>query len=406
MVTNGIKVGPYHITWEIAEGEISRICHATTKDGRRDVALKLLKPKAAEIVRKMRGAGVPWEGDIAVRFDHPHVIRAFEHGIDGHTYFIAFDLLDPFTLEHLLHAQSPLVMTSRYRILYKLAKGLTYVHKKGYVHGDICLRNILLAQNGSPKLADFSLAAPRPAGDVHHMRRLRTPTYAAPELLTDTPVDERTDIYAFGATAYELLTGCSPFAARRGAAPPPPSEHESAIPEAVDRLLLRAIAPDPEQRFQTMFDVVQTMRVAFPNEAIAGSSGRSHRESRRFDRVGRECFVRLRTRRWGLLSVEHRTVTKDLTVAGLSAVYLKSPLKIGTRLDIELLPESKSAPMALRGRVQWCRKSGAQDTYEVGIGFLGTPETVRHELERHVAARRPSGPPFPVSHAPVQAHAV
>lgn len=396
-------VGPYHLVREIADGEVSRLYHATTKGGRLDVALKVLKPKAAAIVRKMHSAGVPWEGEIAVRFEHPHVIRAFEHGMCDQTYFIVFDLLDPFTMEHLLHSQSSLVMENRYRMLYKLAKGLAYVHKVGYIHGDICLRNVLLGQNGSPKLADFSLAAPRPTGDVHHMRRLRTPTYAAPELLTDAPADERSDVYSFGATAYELLTGRSPFAVRRGAGVSPPSAHDPGISEAVDSLVLRAIATEPEQRFQTMFDVVQTIRVAFPNEAIAGLSSRAHKESRRFARTDDECFVRLKTRRWGVLSTEYRTVTRDLSVAGMSAVYLKSPLKIGTRLDIELLPKSTSAPLALKGRVRWCRKSLGKDTYELGIGFMGTPEAIRAELETHVAARPPSAPPSPAAHASAQA---
>lgn len=392
------RIGPYRILGSLTEGGMAHLYHAVDSSENLEVALKVLKPEAEGFVSNLRATGGTWEGDIAIRLDHPNVVQTFECGDWKDTRFIAMELLAPFTLKYFVGKSSPVVGASKYRILYEVAKAIAYVHRMGFVHRDVSAKNVLVTEKGAAKLIDFGLAMPKIAGDTRRRTRSGTLGYMPPEQFRGEECDARSDVFAFGVTMYEVLTGglpSEPNGGREAAvvqpAPPPSSCGDSSITGPIDELVLTAMANEPDERFQSMPDLIQAMRAAFPNDALAGSPGRDRQESRRFRRISDQCFVRLKIRRYGLFTNEYRTLTRDFSLGGLCCISLRAPVAIGSRLEANLLLRGEGVPLPLRGEVAWCRQGAGQDRYEVGVSFKGLSKGMRAKIEKYVASRKQAG---------------
>jgi len=392
------RIGPYRILGSLTEGGMAHLYHAVDGSENLEVALKVLKPEAEGFVSSLQASGGTWEGDIAIRLDHPNVVQTFECGEWKDARFIAMELLAPFTLKYFVGKSSPLVGANKYRLLHEVAKALAYVHRMGFIHRDVSTKNVLVTEKGTAKLIDFGLAMPKIAGDTRRRARSGTPGYMPPEQSHGEECDQRSDVFAFGVTMYEVLTGRRPFKADDGRdaavalpAAPPSSCGDQRITEHIDALVLKAMSNDPDERFQSMADVIQTMRATFPSDAFTGGPSRHGQDARRFPRVTDQCFVRLKTRRYGLLTSEYRTLTKDFSLGGLCCISLRSAVAAGSRLEVSLLLRGDGVPLPLRGEVAWCRESTDQDGYEVGISFKGLSKGMRSKIERYVASRRRAG---------------
>lgn len=259
-------VAGYRVVVKIAEGAHSTIYKCEAPEDGSIVAVKVLSPRAARVATKLtQRLHKAWEGQRALKLVHPNVIRTFHAGQWGDTYFLVMEYLDGGNLSQHIERNSPEIQGRRIPLLCQAAHGLSYVHQSGIIHRDVCPRNFMLAADGTIKLIDFSVAMG--VGDVLRNTGARTgrPAYMAPEVIRENAFSERSDIYAFGITMYETLTGRRPFKGNdRYAAmynqlnvnPIPPSRYNAAIPPELEALVLRAMAKSPDERFRRMDELL------------------------------------------------------------------------------------------------------------------------------------------------------
>jgi serine/threonine-protein kinase len=226
----------------------------------RQVAVKTLR---SELARRSGRARFEREIEIAAGLSHPHILPLHDSGeewTEGDEppllYFVS-----PFaggeTLRDRLRREPPLPQDEVIRLGVEVARALDYAHRRGIIHLDIKPENILL-QEGHAVIADFGIArAVSEASDPEGTGAiLGTPSYMSPEQATGAPdVDGRSDIYSLGCVLYELITGMQPFArhtiASGGNARPDPDALSRLVSDELANVVLRAMAPSPDDRFRT-----------------------------------------------------------------------------------------------------------------------------------------------------------
>lgn len=209
------QLGPYRIEGELGRGGMGVVYRAVHTELARPVALKVLSAGAEssspEIIARFHR-----EAQSAAKLaDHPGIVGVHDAGRDGDTCWLAMDLIDGQSLDHLLDEEA-IAIDQAIRIGAECADALAHAHAAGVLHRDVKPANILLAADGAARLTDFGLARPLDAGpDVQKLTRtgvvVGTPSYMPPEQLRGGPVDARADVYALGATIYELVSGHAPF---------------------------------------------------------------------------------------------------------------------------------------------------------------------------------------------------
>ena len=185
----------------------------------------------------------------------PNIVGYVEHGGD----YLLMDYVEAANLKELFARQDPVLTENVAQILIDMASGLHDVHAGGYMHLDFKPENVLVSRNGAVRLIDFDMAQPLPEKPVKFAKNPGTPGYMAPEQLQRTGIDGRTDIFAYGVAAYELLTNQKPFpgetpgeilaAQLNPAGPIAPRELNPAIPPALEKVVLRCLERDPARRY-------------------------------------------------------------------------------------------------------------------------------------------------------------
>ncbi len=191
-------------------GTMSKVYKAKDRKTGEIVALKILdKNKQQEVEARFRGIkGVykPSEGEIAVQFDHPYIVRTMEQGTTTEgEHFLVMEYLEGTGLNNVLLVKQDLMAGARMIYIRQIAEALKAVHEKGFIHRDICPRNLLFTGDANIlKLTDFGLSLPAKPPFTDPGNRTGTPNYMAPELVRRKPTDIRLDVFAFGVTIYEL----------------------------------------------------------------------------------------------------------------------------------------------------------------------------------------------------------
>jgi len=274
-LTSGAKLGPYEIQSPLGAGGMGEVYRARDTRLGRDVALKILPESFAR------------EGDRLHRFEqearavaalnHPNILAIFDTGQDNGSPYLVSELLEGETLRAVLDAG---VLPQRKTIEYgvQIAQGLAAAHDKGIVHRDLKPENIFVNKDGRIKILDFGLAklaqkANAAAADdgitltSSHTAAgvvMGTASYMAPEQVRGEVADPRTDIFAFGAVLYEMLSGKRAFRRDTPAEtmtavlkedPPELSDPGHPISPALDRIVRRCLEKNPEQRFQSAKDL-------------------------------------------------------------------------------------------------------------------------------------------------------
>ena len=190
------------------------------------------------------------------------IVGYVEHGKADGTPYMLMDYVEAENLKELFAKQDPILAENVAQILIDAASGLLHVHESGFMHLDFKPENILVTRNGSVRLIDFDTAIPIPSKPVKQSKNPGTPGYMAPEQLQREPIDARADIFAYGVTAYEILTNHKPFpgetpaeilaAQLDPAGPVPPREHNPGIPAALETVILKCLARDPDRRYHFM----------------------------------------------------------------------------------------------------------------------------------------------------------
>lgn len=187
------------------------------------------------------------------------IVGYVEHGKADGTLYLLMDYIEAANLKELYARHDPIVTENVAQILIDMATALSQVHESGFMHLDFKPENILISRNGAVRLIDFDMAQPIPESPKKMSKNPGTPSYMAPEQLQRKPIDARVDIFAFGVSAYELLTNQKPFPGDSPAeilarqmdmsGPIPPRQHNPDVPAVLEKVILRCIERDPDRRY-------------------------------------------------------------------------------------------------------------------------------------------------------------
>jgi eukaryotic-like serine/threonine-protein kinase len=265
----GTRLGPYELVTLLGHGGMGEVYRARDTRLDRSVAIKIIAPGIAPDAEARRRLLA--EARAASLLSHPNICALYDIGSHETTDFLVMELLEGETLAARLQ-RGALPFASVVRIGVEIAQALDAAHAHGIVHRDLKPGNVMLTRTGA-KLLDFGIATiGRPAATEGNGPAASTtgavtgtPPYMAPEQLDGRDVDSRADVFALGAVLYEMATG---FHAVTTAASPPGAERDAAgpsslrpgIPVAFDRLVLRCLAKDPEERWQSVRDILFQVR--------------------------------------------------------------------------------------------------------------------------------------------------
>jgi serine/threonine protein kinase len=205
--------------------------------------------------------------------NHQYVIGYIEHGKIAGTHYCLMEYVESSNLKQLFHRDDPLLVDNVGNILIDAAVALEHVHDSGFMHLDFKPENVLVTRNAAVRLVDFDLAQPLPTEPKKFSKNPGTPAYMAPEQLQREPFDHRADIFAFGVTAYELLTREKPFAGDtpreilrkqldRSLGFRAPRELNPEIPAALEKSVLKCLELDPDKRHPIMSVLVLELKAA------------------------------------------------------------------------------------------------------------------------------------------------
>lgn len=267
----GKQFGPYRILAPLGEGGMAAVYKAFQPGVDRFVALKVLPQQYAkdpQFVERFER-----EAKVLAKLQHPHILPVHDFGeAEGYTYIVmpfveSGDLASLMTMQHLSLPEIS-------RIIGQVGDALDYAHSQGIVHRDVKPSNILVDQRGNCLLSDFGLAK-IVSGYSNKLTGsgfvVGTPEYMAPEQGMSEAVDGRCDIYALGVILYELVTGRVPFSAETPVAVilkhvsdplPPPRKIDPQIPEAVEQVILKAMAKSPGDRYAMPGDMIKALETA------------------------------------------------------------------------------------------------------------------------------------------------
>jgi serine/threonine protein kinase len=244
------------------QGSMSKVWRARDHSLGRIVCLKLLdKEKTAKFEARFPGLKRPMEGAVCVSLRHKNVVQTYEYGLtrQGEQYLV-MELIDGMGLNFLIETKSRDLEGNRINFLSQLADGIEYIHQQGYLHRDICPRNIMVTKEGMVKIIDFGLTVPYRPEFCKPGNRTGTPNYLAPELIKRVTTDHRVDMFALGVTAYEVFTATLPWdkaeslqtlLSHLNSPGRDPRERRLDMDKATAKFLMKAIERDPRDRFQT-----------------------------------------------------------------------------------------------------------------------------------------------------------
>ena len=249
--------GRYRISGRIARGGMATVYEAMDLRLDRTVAVKVMHPGLGdddEFANRFVS-----EARSAARLSHPNVVAVYDQGNEDGSVFLAMELVPGHTLRDTIGKEAPMSPSRALALLEPVVSALAAAHRAGLVHRDVKPENVLIADDGRVKVADFGLAKAVSATTQHTATGvlIGTVSYIAPELVVEGRSDARADVYAVGVILYELLTGSKPH---QGETPiqvaykhvhedvPAPSRVVPGVPDYVDALVARATARDREQR--------------------------------------------------------------------------------------------------------------------------------------------------------------
>ncbi len=251
----GFTLGRYELRRRIAQGGMAEVYLAYDRRVRRQVAIKVLYGRDESFVRRFER-----EALAVGALSHDHILPLYDFGEQRPWYYLVMPYVEGGTLRDYLFKRKQLTLEEAASFIDQIASALQYAHNQGMVHRDVKPSNILLRPDGYAYLVDFGLAKAIMGGEALTTSgaMVGTPEYMAPEQSNGVN-DYRSDIYSLGVISYQMLTGRVPFMAESPVAvslkhiqvqPIPPSELNPRIPLSIEEVILKALAKDPNERFQ------------------------------------------------------------------------------------------------------------------------------------------------------------
>lgn len=278
----GTMIGPYRRLERLGEGAMGEVHRAVDTMLERDVALKTLRPEMSareDLVERFRVEAIA-----LARLHHRHIATVYAFFRHGEQHHIAMQYLRGRTLEHVLRERGRLPWREAAAVAIDVALALEHAHALGVVHRDLKPANLMVDDEGRTVVMDFGIA--RVLAKERQTRAgtlVGTLEYIAPEVVRGVAADARSDLYALGCVLYEMVTGELPFPGRSDfelmrahaeQVPPSPRERIGELPEALEAVILRALAKQPAARHAD----AATFREAL--QAALGAAGQPERTSR------------------------------------------------------------------------------------------------------------------------------
>ena len=268
----GRAIRGYALAERIGMGGMGSVYRAVQPNVEREVAVKIILPAFAnhpDFIRRFEA-----EAQLVARLEHPHIVPLYDYWREPGVAYLVMRLLRGGNIQNILK-QGPMSIDTSTHMLEQICSALNAAHRIGVIHRDLKPANVLLDEDSNAYLADFGIAKNLGDPDFENQTQadamIGSPQYMSPEQIRSLSVRPQTDIYCLGVMMYEMLTGTLPFA---GPTPfdmiqqhintpmPPLSAHKSGLPAALDAVIKRATAKDPEERYDDVLSLFNDFRQA------------------------------------------------------------------------------------------------------------------------------------------------
>jgi serine/threonine-protein kinase len=265
-------IGKYEVIAQIGAGGFGVIFKGWDPFIKRQVAIKMCATPDEEVRTRFER-----EAQFVGNLVHRNITLVFDFGSENGVPYIVQEFLTGYDLDQLVQASIMGDSRTVVAVLLQVCEGLEFAHHRGIIHRDIKPSNIRVLEDGTVKILDFGIAKSLDAGAKLTQTgiALGTAGYLAPEQIQGGEVDPRTDIFALGAVAYELITGTRPFEGSSlsnvlykvlNEDPPSPRSMNPACSEELERIILRCVSKDPAERFQSVGELFETLKKSSEEE--------------------------------------------------------------------------------------------------------------------------------------------
>src|SRR5437762_7219665 len=250
--------GRYRIVRKLGAGGMANVYLAEDQELGRQVAIKILDGRHAaddQFIERFRR-----EAKNAAGLSHPNIVSIYDRGEAEGTYYIAMEYLDGRSLKELIVSRGSAPIRTAIEYARQLLGAIGFAHRHGIVHRDIKPHNVLVGPEGRLKVTDFGIARSGASQMTEVGSIIGTAQYLSPEQARGAPVDQTSDLYSLGVVLFELLTGQVPFTGdtpleiamkHLSETPKAPSELRPEVPHDLDLVVLRALAKDPADRYES-----------------------------------------------------------------------------------------------------------------------------------------------------------
>lgn len=265
----------YEILERIGTGGMAVVYKAKCHYLNRLVAVKILKSDLAqdEDFRRRFNA----ESQAVARLSHPNIVSVYDVSKGGDTEYIVMELIDGITLKQYMEKRGQLSWREALHFITQIMRALSHAHSRGIVHRDIKPQNIMVLRDGSVKVADFGIACLENAAQTLTQEALGSVHYISPEQARGDRIDARSDIYSAGVVLYEMLTSRLPFEGDSAVSvaiqhlssiPLAPREINPDIPEQLELICMKAMAPDLDRRYASADEMIADLEAFRKNPGV------------------------------------------------------------------------------------------------------------------------------------------
>ena len=280
-MTTATKAGRYEIIGELGRGAMGVVYKALDPVIGRTVAVKTIRlsEEGSGLTRPELLARFQTEARAAGLLTHPNIVVVFDAGEEDGIYYITMELVEGKSLQALLDARQSFPLPRILRLMEQTCSALQFAHERNVVHRDIKPANLMLTGDDTVKVTDFGTAKILQFGTVQQTAHVMgTPSYMSPEQVKGRAVDGRSDIFSLGVMLYEMVTGEKPFPGQNittviykivNEDPVPPRQIDPSIHPGISAVVMKALAKEPEQRYQSCREMLEELR---NYRAVASSS--------------------------------------------------------------------------------------------------------------------------------------
>lgn len=263
----------FNLIARVGQGSMSKVWRATDLQTGRSVAVKVLdKEKTARFEARFQGLNKPSEGEIALALNHPNIVKTYEFGWTMEDeMFLVMEFVEGVGLSLLVDLQNEEMKRYRLRYMIQIGEALMHFHQQGFIHRDVCPRNVMIADEKAVKVIDFGLAVPNTRDFCKPGNRTGTASYLAPELIKRQQTDHRLDVFSFAVTCYEMYTKRFPWEAAMTIDAvlqhinKPPLQISTLVPsidKQIAAAIMKGLESNPDDRWQTVSAMVAEIRDA------------------------------------------------------------------------------------------------------------------------------------------------